>query len=588
MTNKYMSLLEYIQLHFEIEVIDFEFSQPGGENPKPVCMTSVNLKSGRSIQQWYLDDKKHKWPFDNNKTLFVAHYAPAEAATYLSLLHDNLIEPPAADRNKIKYVYDTLVQDKKLHLGKVTGGFTLLDCCERYKINTISETLKDTYRDVIINNYPDYTEQEKLEILKYNLTDVQETLELFKCQLKEFEKTKIPFKTILSQALFSGKSQVVAANIERNGIPINLQLHNRLEKNFEKVKEMEIEEINKITGGIYVDGVRSKEKFKQFLIRENLYDDWPKTKKGNLKEDDRTLYRFQNVNKKIAQLREAIFIIDSKKLRGSQIGSDGRSRCSLNLYGQITGRTNLSTKFNPFGAPRRMRNIIGADKDHILVYADFKSQEAVIQAVLSGDPGMLDAVKTGDPYLATAISVNAVPADATKKKYPVERETYKQTFLASGYGQTHMGLKAKLEITNSEAKFFLTQFRKLYSRYFQWIDGVINFASARGFISTKLGWRYYLSPFEVTNPRRLMNWPLQSHGSEILRQTIIDLDDAGYEISTPVHDAVLVHMNRKGCAASIRKMKRIMSLAAKKIIEFEIPVDVKIIRDQFRQDGEHQ
>ena len=50
-----------------------------------------------------------------------------------------------------------------------------------------------------------------------------------------------------------------------------------------------------------------------------------------------------------------------KLKKGVCLGNDGRSRTDLKMFGQITGRTNVSTKESPFGAPRRMRNLIGTD-----------------------------------------------------------------------------------------------------------------------------------------------------------------------------------------------------------------------------------
>ena len=68
---------------------------------------------------------------------------------------------------------------------------------------------------------------------------------------------------------------------------------------------------------------------------------------------------------------------------------------------------------------------------------------------------------------------------------------------------------------------------------------------------------------------------------------MIDLDEEGFEISMIVHDAVLVHMKRKGCAARLRNLKSIMSAAAAKLFS-PIPVDLKIISGSFTQDGEHK
>jgi len=45
----------------------------------------------------------------------------------------------------------------------------------------------------------------------------------------------------------------------------------------------------------------------------------------------------------------------------------------------------------------------------------------------------------------------------------------------------------------------------------------------RGYFITKYGWRYWLSDRELVNPRQLGNWPIQSHGSEIMRRAMIEL-----------------------------------------------------------------
>ena len=88
-----------------------------------------------------------------------------------------------------------------------------------------------------------------------------------------------------------------------------------------------------------------------------------------------------------------------------------------------------------------------------------------------------------------------------------------------------------------------------------------------------------------------MNWPLQSHGSEILRRAIIDLDNKNFEISMPVHDAVLIHCEKKNLRAmidDIKQIKQIMSEAAFKVIGWNIAVDAKLIGPQYKQDREHQ
>ena len=570
-----MKLIEFIYEHFKnIVVFDFEYRQLPGENPEPVCCTFKEIKSDKQITHWYLSEN-FEWPFKNEDTLYICHNAVAEVSCMLELG----IDIP-------DFIWDTYVQDKKLFLGK-ENRFNLLSCCQRFGIKTISEAQKNVYRDLIISNYPDYTDEEKQKIIEYNISDVVENEWLFLGQVSEFEKRNPIYKTTLSQALFHGKAQAVVAKIERNGIPINYELYSDMEKYFPQIKAQEIEELKKVAD-VYVGDKWNQKKFEKFLNKLGILKNWPRTKSGQPAKDDRTLYRYSSQYPIIQQIRESKFIIEAKNLKGYQVGRDKRSRAALKMFGQITGRTNVSTAVNPFGAPRRMRNIIGTTKDKIIVYADWKSQEAVIQGALSNDPNIKKGLDTGDIYLSTAKLAKAVPESGIRKHFEDERELYKQTYLAIGYGQTAYGLKNKLDISVAEASYLLANLKRVYPTYFKWIDEHIKYSVARGYFETIFGWRFNVSDKESVNPRSLMNWPLQSHGSEILRRAIIDLNEAGYEISMPVHDAVLIHMDRKGCAEKIKNLKSIMSEAAKKVIGCNIQVDTKIIRSQFFQEKEHQ
>jgi len=571
-----MSLIDFLYTYFKnVVVFDFEYSQTPGNNPNPVCCTFRDLKSGKQITHWYLSGS-YDWPFKDEDTIYICHNAVAEVSCMLEL---GLKVP--------LHIWDSYVQEKKLYNGKELG-FSLLKCCARYSIKTISEIQKDVYRDVIINNFPTYTAKQKEKIIAYNITDVDENAQLFLAQLAKYESQDKNFKRIISQALFHGRAMGVCAAIERNGIPINYELYSDMEKYFPAIKAQEIAELSKVAD-IYVGDKWNQKKFEKFLEKENLLKNWPRTKTGQPAQDDKTLYRNSAANPKIQQIRDSKFIIGAKNLKGYCVGKDKRSRAPLKMFGQITGRTNVSTAINPFGAPRRMRNIIGTNKHMIIAYADWKSQEAVIQAALSQDPNVIKAVKQKDVYIFTGQVANAIPpGNWTKYDYPVERELYKQTFLATAYGQTAFGLKAKLNCSEAKATYLLSKLHYVFPTYFKWIEELIKFATARGYLETKYGWKYFMPDIEFTNPRRLMNWPLQSHGSEILRRAMIDLYDSGFEISMPVHDALLIHMERKGCAKKLKKLKTIMSAAAEKVIGMSIPVDIKIIRKGYDQDNTHQ
>ena len=559
-----------------VVVYDYEFKAISGNPPEPVCVVYKELHSDKIIKQWLVGGGS-TCPFPVHETLFIAHYCNAEVSCDIALGYE-----------KPRYIWDTFVEEKKLLNGKLKQGYGLVDTALRYGITGVMDkNKKDYWRDTVINNYPNYSDEDKTGIIDYCLEDVLLTEKLFLKQSAALERLDSNFKRVLQQALFHGRSMAITAQIEANGIPLNNDLYNDLDKYYDDVRRQEIDELQKVFD-VYELGKFNHKKFEAALAKENLLNRWPKSAAGRLKTDDRTIYRFQEVNEKIMQFRNSKFIIESRTLKGFNVGKDGRSRAPLNLFGQITGRTNVSTAINPFGAPRRMRTIIGTDKEHILVYADWKSQEAVIQAYLSQDQEMIKAISSGDIYLHTAKKVGAVPAAAKRKDYEKERELYKQSFLAIGYGQTAYGLKDKLGISLPKATFIHAQIIKTYNVFQEWTKQITAKAMQRGYFLTKYGWKYWLSDREVQNPRRLLNWPIQSHGSEILRRAMIDLDEEGFEISMIVHDAVLIHMKRKGCAARLRKLKSIMRAAAAKVILSPIPVDLKIIRASFTQDGEHK
>ena len=577
-----MNIKDYIWEQFDFVVAyDYEYSQTAGNNPDPVCVTYKDLKTGKITQQWLVGQDNIKYynvsPFPVQSTLFICHYAVAEVSCDI-----------VRGITKPTFVWDSFVEEKKMLNGKIKVGFGLLDTCERYNIKGVmSEAHKTLWRDTIINNFPNYSDEEQQGILKYNLEDVLTNEKLFYAQLEKLSFKNNNYHQIVSQACFHGRSMGVCAQIEHNGIPVNLEIYNDLDKHYEEVKKLEIDSLTKVFD-CYDGDKFSNKKFAAAIEKEGLLERWPKTEKGRLKTDDRTIYRFAEVNPAIQQYRASKFIIESRKLKGYEIGKDGRSRTSLNMFGQSTGRTNVSTATNPFGAPRRMRTMIGTTKDKILVYADFKSQEAVIQAQLSQDQNMIAAVKSGDPYLHTAKLVGAIPQDATRKSHEKIREIYKQSFLAISYGQTPFGLKNKLGVPIANATYIHAAIIKAYSDYQIWIQSLKDFAMRRGYLITKYGWRYWLSDRELVNPRQLGNWPIQSHGSEILRRAMIELDDAGFEISMIIHDAILIHMDRKDCRIKIEALKKIMSAAAYEVIGSEIEVDSQLIKETYQQKGEHK
>src|SRR5215469_12799239 len=72
----------------EIWFVDFEFSQPVGERPKPVCLVAHELISGRTVRLF--EEELHRCgrhpPYQiSPRSLFVSYYAIAELSCHLAL-----------------------------------------------------------------------------------------------------------------------------------------------------------------------------------------------------------------------------------------------------------------------------------------------------------------------------------------------------------------------------------------------------------------------------------------------------------------------------------------------------------------------
>ena len=84
-------------------------------------------------------------------------------------------------------------------------------------------------------------------------------------------------------------------------------------------------------------------------------------------------------------------------------------------------------------------------KNRYLIYCDWRSQEAVIQAQLSQDPKMLEAATVEMRICTQLLKLKQLLQEQKRKHIKRIREIYKQSFLALAYLQTALGLMAKIK-----------------------------------------------------------------------------------------------------------------------------------------------
>jgi DNA polymerase I-like protein with 3'-5' exonuclease and polymerase domains len=210
---------------------------------------------------------------------------------------------------------------------------------------------------------------------------------------------------------------------------------------------------------------------------------------------------------------------------------------------------------------------------------------------------MLAAYQSGDCYLAFAKQAGAVPADATKKSYPAERELFKLCALGVQYGMEAKSLAVRIGRLEIEARRLLQYHREIYSQFWRWIDNVANHASLSGQQQTVFGWTNRVpvagrgprrrresnengkKDDESFNPRSLRNFPMQANGAEMLRLACCLAVERDIEVCAPIHDAVLICAPLDRLDADVAAMRQCMAEASRVVLDgFEVRTEAKMVR----------
>jgi DNA polymerase I len=252
------------------------------------------------------------------------------------------------------------------------------------------------------------------------------------------------------------------------------------------------------------------------------------------------------------------------------VGRDGRNRTPLWPSATKTMRCAPSTTEFVFNLPAWLRALVRPPEGYALAYLDFRQEEPAIAACLSGDPAMMHGYRVGgDLYVDFAKRANAIPSSLTtveaKQRYKAVRDQYKICLLASMYGQQERSLASRMGRSPLHAAVLLTQLRQAYPRFIAWIDNEIDWALVHGEMRSRLGWT--LRPRPDTRETSLLNYPMQTTGSEILQR-------AGVEVCCTVHDALLIQARAEDIAHHAWLAKEAMRQASADLLSgFELFVD---------------
>ena len=546
----------------EIWCVDFEFTAPPGEQPRPVCLVGIEICSGREIQLWEDELRGRKTPpySVGPDSLLVAYYCPAELGCHLALGWSHPVN-----------VLDLYAEFRNYANGRpVPCGYGLLGALVFFGLDSMDAAEKESMRALVIRGGP-WTCDEQEALLGYCRSDVVSLGKLLRRMLPQID---------LLRALLRGRYMKAVARMEQCGVPIDTEALSALRHYWPDIKNHLIDKVNCICP-VFEGRTFRRALFKRWLIQTGR--SWPTLPSGNLALDDDTFRERARSDPEIAVLREVRGALSRMRLLDLSVGSDRRNRCLLSPFRSRTGRNQPSNTRFIFGPSVWLRSLIRPDGGQALAYLDFSQQEFGIADALSRDSQMMEAYRSRDPYLSFAKQGGAVPENATSKSHPLQRNLFKACVLAVQYGMGAKSLAERINQSELEARNLLATHRRTYPRFWSWSDAAVDHAMLTGRLWTVFGWTIHVAG-EV-NPRFLRNFPMQANGAEMLRLACCLATERGIRVCAPVHDAILIEAPVGGLSEAVRVATSAMGEASELVLGgFRLRTDVREFRHPDRYD----
>ena len=500
----------------------------------------------------------------------VSYFAPAEVQSMLALGWDVDVS-----------VIDLFAEFRCQTNGNPNvGRESLINALQFYGLDHLIPKEKDSMRDLILSGGP-WSKAQRSAILDYCQQDVVALGPLFDAILNRAPWSELQ----LNHALLRGRYMTAVGAMQNRGIPVDLDLIDKLNKSWDTIKRKLIKKVD-TQFGVYVEASFKEALFEAYLAREKI--PWPRLDSGRLALDRDT---FSNMSKRypaVQPLHELRKTLGQLKLNKLAVGRDKRNRTILSPFAAKTGRNQPSTTKFVFGPAKWMRGLIKPEKGMAIAYCDWSSQEIAIAAALSGDQRLWEAYSSGDPYIAFAVAAGLAPDGATKETHKEVRNRCKPVVLGTNYGMSAYGVAQAAQISELEAKALLQKHYETYYEFWNWAEN----NKERGLLGLKLetcfGWSIQVTAGDV-KANTFLNWPIQAHGAEMLRIACILAVESGIKLCAPIHDALLIEASADQIDAEVVRLQDCMFEASESVLgDGKVcRVDADIVRHPDRYIDEH-
>lgn len=255
-----------------------------------------------------------------------------------------------------------------------------------------------------------------------------------------------------------------------------------------------------------------------------------------------------------------------------KISPDGRIHTSFRQTETRTGRIS-SIEPNMQNIPvrtelgRHMRKFFIADKNKILIDADYSQIELRVMAHLCGDRNMMTAFNSGeDIHTLTASQVFDVPPIMVNSEM---RSAAKAVNFGILYGIGAFSLAKDINTTREQAEKYINSYLERYPKVKKFMDDTVENAMKTGFVTTMFGRKRRISEIMSSNKiqqsagkRIAMNTPVQGTAADLIKIAMINVykrlktEQINARLILQVHDELIIESDvscAERCAEILRE-----------------------------------
>ncbi|MDD4477101.1 MAG: DNA polymerase I [Patescibacteria group bacterium] len=422
------------------------------------------------------------------------------------------------------------------------------------------------------------------EKLSYELFLVSQAVEKLKEELVKiddyglFQKVEMPLTAVL-------------AKMEMNGVKVDTVM---LAKLSEEIKN----EIKKVSGKIYKMAGKEFNISSPLQLREILFEkleipvEGIKKGKTGLSTSAEELEKMRGLHPIIEEIGN---YREFSKLQNTYIDvlpalidkKTGRIHANFNQAITATGRLSSSDP-NLQNIPIRtelgnkIREAFIAEKDYLLVSADYSQIELRIVASLAKDKKMMEIFeKDEDIHIATAAAINGVPLEKVTKEM---RRAAKEINFGVLYGMGAYGLSWRADISRWQAKEFIEKYFREFSGVKKYIDETLEFTRKEGYCETLFGRRRYIPELKSSNfqlrgaaERMAVNHPVQGTAADLIKMAMVEINvkisEKEAKMILQVHDELVFEVKKELAEEIGEKVKKIMEDVVKLLVPVKVEVE---------------